>query len=84
MKSVRNKKKSNKLILCLILLLFIAAGVGAWFYIDNLAYKVCRVEAGVNVLPSNFMKDGNAEAFFTEESQKFDITVPGTYKIVVK
>lgn len=84
MKTVRKKKKSKKFILCLILLLLTAAGVSAWFYIDSLAYKVCRVEAGVNVLPSNFMKDGNAEAFFTEESQEFDITVPGTYQIVVK
>ena len=84
MKSSKKKRKSKKLILCLIVLLIIAAGVGAWFYIDSLAYKVCRVEAGVNVTPSNFMKDGNAEAFFTEESQKFDTAVPGTYQIVVK
>lgn len=84
MKTVRKKKKNKKLILCLIFLLLITAGVGAWFYIDSLAYKVCRVEAGVNVLPSNFMKDGNAEAFFTEESQEFDIAVPGTYQIEIK
>lgn len=84
MKSSKKKRKSKKLILCLIVLLVIAAGVGAWFYIDSLAYKVCRVEAGVNVTPSNFMKDGNAEAFFTEESQEFDTAVPGTYQIVVK
>lgn len=33
---------------------------------------------------SDFMKKGDAEAFFTESSQPFDISEPGEYKIRIK
>lgn len=52
-----NKKRRRILIGGGILLLLAAACVGGWFYVDNLAYHLCRVEAGVSVTPSDFLKD---------------------------
>lgn len=72
-------------ILSLILVAVIAAGaVGGWFYADSLAYKVCRVEAGVMVKPQDFLKKENPEAIFTAQSDPIDPTVPGEYHVVIK
>lgn len=65
-------------------LLLITLAVGGWLYVDSLAYKLCRVEAGVSVTPSDFLKKPDESAFFTEESQPFSITEPGEYQIKVK
>ena len=58
--------------------------VGAWVYIDSLAYKVCRVEAGVEVVPSDFLKSPDETAYFTEKSEAFSVNEPGEYHIKVK
>lgn len=65
-------------------LLLIALAAGTWLYVDSLAYKLCRVEAGVAVTPSDFLKKPDENAFFTEESQSFSVTEPGEYQIKVK
>ncbi len=75
------RKKKNGLI---IMLIVVAVVAGGWFYIDSLAYEVCRVEAGIAVTPSDFLKTPNEAAFFTQESQPFQITEPGEYAIKVK
>ena len=73
--------KRNLLIaLCVVVLAF----VGYWFYESNQVYKVCSVEAGVEVSAKDFLKNENAEAFFTEESDPIDITVPGEYHLLLK
>ncbi|MCM1185172.1 MAG: hypothetical protein NC251_07205 [Lachnoclostridium sp.] len=53
-------------------------------YLGSLVYKVCRVEAGVSVSPSDFMKNGDTKAVFVGEGQSFDITKPDTYTVRVK
>lgn len=65
-------------------LLLIILAVGGWLYVDSLAYKLCRVEAGVLVTPSDFLKKQDEAAFFTEDSQPFSITEPGRYRVKVK
>ena len=78
----RRGKSHGKLIglfLALILL-----GAGGYFYVRSLAYKVCRVEAGNQVVPSDFLKKPDEEAVFAPGSDPFDITVPGEYQIKVK
>ena len=65
-------------------LLLIILAVGGWLYVDSLAYKLCRVEAGVLVTPSDFLKNQDEAAFFTEDSQPFSITEPGRYQVKVK
>jgi len=66
------------------ILLLIILAVGGWLYVDSLAYKLCRVEAGVLVTPSDFLKKQDEDAFFTEDSQPFSITEPGRYQVRVK
>lgn len=76
--------KKKFLIFGAIILIFALAGTVFWFYVDNLAYKVCRVEAGVEVSPSDFLKKADAEAVFTADSTPFDTHIPGEYPVKVK
>lgn len=58
--------------------------IGIRIYIDSLAYKICRVEAGVMASPSDFLKNPDEDAVFAEDSQPFDIAEPGEYAVKVK
>ena len=78
------KKEHLKRNLLIALCVVVVAFVGYWFYESNQVYKVCSVEAGVEVLAKDFLKNENAEAFFTEESDQIDITVPGEYHLLLK
>ncbi len=86
--AMRKKKKKGKYktakVICIMLALLLLLFAGGWFYVDSLAYKVCRVEAGVKVEPSDFLKKPDETAFFTGESQPFHIEEPGEYHIEVK
>lgn len=53
-------------------------------YLGSLVYKVCRVEAGVTVSPSDFMKSGDTKAVFVGKENSFDITKPDKYTVRVK
>lgn len=77
----KNKKKRKYIIIVLVCV--ILAGIGGMFYIDSLAYKVCHVEAGITVLPSDFLKNPVENAAFAEGSEQFDIAQPGEYHIKV-
>lgn len=79
----RGRKKALIISLCVFLAL-VLLGAGGWFYIDSLAYKLCRVEAGVAVTPSDFLKTADEDAYFAEGSQPFDVTEPGEYRIKVR
>lgn len=81
----RKKNKRKRLILAgVAFLLLVTLAVGCWLYVDGLAYRLCRVEAGVVVTPSDFLKNPDENAFFTAESQRFSVTEPGEYQISVK
>lgn len=67
-----------------LFLLFLIAVVGTWSYANSLVYKVCRVEAGVEVSASDFIKKGDPQAVFTEDSPPFDSSLPGWYSVRVK
>lgn len=82
--SRRRKRKKAGIAALICLMLAVAAAAGGIYYISSLAYKVCRVEAGVSVSPSDFLKEPDDKAFFTQDSQPFDIAEPGEYKIKVK
>ncbi len=79
-------KKCKKICLAALVCLLLAVAVvsGGMYYIQSLAYHVCRVEAGVSVLPSDFLKNPNEDVFFTDASQPFDITEPGEYNIQIQ
>ena len=77
--------KSRVLIFCLIFFpLLLLLGAGGLYFIDSLAYNVCRVEAGVKVSPGDFLKYEDEEAVFAPDSAPFDITCPGEYLVKIK
>ncbi|MDE5951396.1 MAG: hypothetical protein K2H12_07445 [Acetatifactor sp.] len=83
----KKNKKSNRrgmILAGVAVLLLIALTAGGWFYVDSLAYKLCRVEAGVAVTPSDFLKKPDDSAFFTQDSQPFSTAEPGEYQVRVK
>ena len=80
----RRRKKKRRLLPAVICILLLGLLGGGWLYVDSLFYKTVRVEAGIPVEASDFMKKPSEEAFFTQDSQPFDIAEPGTYRIRVK
>lgn len=67
---------------CLLFLAVLAAGV--YVYVNSLAYKRCRVEAGGEVTASDFIRKGDENACFTQDSEPFNVNEPGEYKVKVK
>lgn len=82
--AVKRKGRGWLVVLICLLVLLAAAAVAGWMYIDGLAYKICTMEAGGQIRASDFIKTGDPEAFFTEDSQSFDTTVPGEYQVKVQ
>ena len=70
------------LVICLALLVVFSAA--SWIYVDGLAYKTVHVEAGIEVSASDILKQADSGAVFTQDSQPFDIAVPGEYRVRVK
>lgn len=80
----KGKKRRGTILAGVAVLLLITLAVGGWLYVDSLAYKLCRVEAGVAVAPSDFLKQADEGAFFTADSQPFSTAEPGEYQVKVK
>lgn len=80
----KGKKRRGMILAGVAVLLLITLAVGGWLYVDSLAYKLCRVEAGVAVAPSDFLKQADEGAFFTADSQPFSTAEPGEYQVKVK
>ncbi len=84
-REIKRKKRRRRMILCaLISVLLIGAVAGFFLYRNNLAYSVCRVEAGGIVNPSDFLKKPDEKAAYTKNSTAFDTKVPGEYSIEIK
>ncbi len=83
-KTPDSKSRKPWIITGICLVFFALFCVGGYLYVYQLAYQTVRVEAGVRVEASEFMKNGAEDAVFTQDSQPFDITVPGEYEIRVK
>ena len=82
----KRKKRRNFLLSFLFFSLLILAGgiAGVVLYQNSLAYKVCRVEAGGIVVPSDFLKKQDENAVFTANSDVIDTKIPGKYYVEVK
>ena len=76
--------KKNVALAAVILLVLIGSMIGLIIYQNSLVYKVCRVEAGVNVTVADFLVKPDESAFFTKDSDVIDTTVPGEYHVKVK
>lgn len=67
--------------ICLLLI----AGVSSFLlYENNKVYGECYVEAGVDVTAQDFLKNPEEQAYFTEDSDTVDITLPGEYHMAIK
>lgn len=80
---VQSKKRKKRIYIIIFLICMVLIGIGGKLYIDSLAYKICYVEAGTTVLPTDFLKNTVENAVFAENSEVFDITQPGEYRIRV-
>ena len=61
------------------------AGTGSFLLYENSkVYSECYVEAGVKVTAQDFLKNPEDQAYFTEDSDEVDITVPGEYHMIIK
>uniref|UniRef100_UPI0040561744 transglutaminase domain-containing protein n=1 Tax=Acetatifactor sp. TaxID=1872090 RepID=UPI0040561744 len=81
------KKPSKKLriaLICSAAVLLIGGIIGFIIYQNSLVYKTCYVEAGISVGVSDFLRRPDAEAYFTENSDAIDTTVPGEYHLEIK
>lgn len=78
--------KKNRIIFTVLCVTIAAAALAAGFlgYRSSLVYPVCRVEAGVRVTPADVLKKADPEAYFTEDSDRFDTAVPGEYLLKIR
>ena len=77
------KKKKYLLLGVGVVILALIIGILV-YYENNLVYKICRVEAGVEVSLSDFLMKQNEKATFTDQSEKYDTRVPGEYHLKIK
>lgn len=77
------KKKKYLLVGVGVVILALIIGILV-YYENNLVYKICRVEAGVEVSLSDFLMKPNEKATFTDQSEKYDTRVPGEYHLKIK
>ncbi len=78
--------KSRKRLFWLALPAVILIGCAAAFvlYENNRVYRECYAEAGVEVMPGDFLKDPEGEAAFAPESDAIDPSWPGEYHVRIK
>ncbi|MCL2253716.1 MAG: hypothetical protein FWC09_04655 [Lachnospiraceae bacterium] len=76
-------EKKNILALSITLILALAIGVTASHFISEYSqvYKICVSEAGVAVKAADFFRKSGENAYFTTDSQPFDLSKPGEYTV---
>lgn len=86
MPSEERKTKKNKKYFFFggICVLLIAALAVFLLYENSRVYKECYVEAGVEVTAQDFLKNPDEQAYFTQDSDVIDTTIPGEYHVKIK
>lgn len=78
-------KPEKKTIISIVLFLCVLCPAAAFLIYENhIVYKDCYAEAGVAVEARDFLTDPGREAYFAEDSDPVDITVPGDYHVKIK
>lgn len=82
----KNRKSERiKIVLLYFFMLVVTVAIVVFLlYETHLVYKVCHVEAGVQVNASDFLTRENMEAYFTEDSDPIDVSVPGEYQVKIR
>ncbi len=55
-----------------------------FLYENSLVYRECYAEAGVEVSVADFVKNPDKPAYFAEDSDVVDVSVPGEYHVKIK
>lgn len=84
-KKKRKKNKNKRVALYVLVSLLIITPLAFVLICEySRVYEKCTVEAGVPVDVTDFLKIKDNKAYFTEESDKIDITKIGEYKLKIK
>lgn len=67
-----------------VLALLVIGGIAFAVIESGFVYAECRVEAGTEVSLEDFLKKPDDKAYFTEDSEQYNVHVPGRYKIKIK
>lgn len=86
-KGQNGEKRSKNVILPVVFILLavlIAGGIiGLWVYESGLVYSVVHVEAGIPVSVADLLVKPDETAYFTEDSEEFDMALPGEYHLII-
>lgn len=83
--SGEQKKKAKKYLWAMGTILLLATGTAAFFLYENSrVYKTCYVEAGIEVTAQDFLKNPEDQAYFAEDSDVIDSSVPGEYHLKIR
>ncbi len=83
-KETAQKKSAVFYVIPVMLLVLIAgAAIGLYVYERGLVYSVVHVEAGISVDVADLLVKEDENAYFTEDSEAYDMSVPGEYHLKI-
>lgn len=66
-----------------LLALIVGAAIGLYVYESGLVYSVVHVEAGISVDVADLLVKEDENAYFTGDSEAYDMSVPGEYHLKI-
>lgn len=82
-KAQRKRRAVHYVIPGLLGVFLIGLLIGVWVYERGLVFSVVHVEAGIPVSIADLLVKPDETAYFTEDSEKFDMAVPGEYHLKI-
>lgn len=82
MKNFINNNKT-RLAKMLIVILFVSSFFCIYFSVNSKAFKTCTIEAGSSVSAPDLLKEYDANAYFTDDSDTLCLNIPGEYNMTV-
>ena len=82
-KAQRKRRAVHYVIPGLLGVFLIGILIGVWVYERGLVFSVVHVEAGIPVSVADLLVKPDESAYFTEDSEEFDMAVPGEYHLKI-
>ena len=82
-KAQRKRRAVHYVIPGLLGVFLIGLLIGVWVYERGLVFSVVHVEAGIPVSVADLLVKPDETAYFTEDSEEFDMAVPGEYHLKI-